>query len=70
MISELTLNEKKDLLKELEKAFCEGVSEVEFKDRKIKYRSLNEMKQIMSHLRSSLGTTSKGKRIIAKFVRP
>lgn len=39
-------------------AYAEGVQEVSYKGRTVKYRSLNEMKQIIATLENALGTSS------------
>lgn len=51
----------------LEGAIGKGVLEVQYTDKRIKYRSLNEMWQIRNEMKKSLGLTKKGGRVFAKF---
>lgn len=42
----------------LEEAFAQGVLEVQYSDKKVTYRSLDEMKQIIETIKKSLGTSN------------
>jgi hypothetical protein len=54
-------------LNNLKDAIKEGVLEVEYSDKKVKYRSLAEMFQIKDMIEQELGMRSKGARIFTKF---
>lgn len=50
----------------LEAAIAKGVLEVQYTDKRIKYRSLNEMLQIRNEIKKCLGLIGKGGRLFAK----
>lgn len=54
-------------LDNLKDAIKEGVLEVEYADKKVKYRSLSEMLRIKDLIEQELGLKSKGARIFTKF---
>ena len=52
----------------LEKAYAEGVLEIKYGDKTIKYRTLNEMRQAINDIKKSLGGSYKKKtRLTAVF---
>jgi len=53
-------------LKNLEEAIAKGVLEVQYTDKKIKYRSLNEMLTIRNEMRKCLGKVKRNSRVFAK----
>lgn len=65
----LSLDEKKALLKEIKKSLYEGALKVKFKDREIEYRTVAEMKQIISTIEGEIGEKPRGKRVVATFSR-
>ena len=50
----------------LEEAIAQGVQEVEYNDRKVKYRSLNAMLQTRELIRKNLGLSKRGARILCE----
>ena len=50
----------------LEEAMAQGVKEVEYNDRTVKYRSLAEMKQIRELIKRALGLNKRGGRILCQ----
>lgn len=63
----LTTEEKQELLTNLEKAYYEGVLEVEYNDKRVRYRSKKEMREIMDDLKKSLGQGKKTNKCFANF---
>jgi hypothetical protein len=63
----MTLEEKKEMLQELQRAYYSGASRIKFKDREIEYKSQSEMKKVISDLKIEIGEKSKGKRVVATF---
>ena len=57
MSSNITLDD----LKALEQAYFKGILSVEYSDRKIQYRSLREMKQLIDEARQCLGLKPEGR---------
>jgi len=51
----------------LEEAIAQGVLEVKYQDREVRYRSMNQMLQLRDLMRRSLGKAPKSSRIHAKF---
>lgn len=51
----------------LETAIAEGALKVEYGDKKVEYRSLNEMIRIRDIMRSELGQLPKPRRTLASF---
>lgn len=49
-------------LDELDKAIATGVTEVQYSDRRVRYRSLNEMTRIRNMIARELGKTQKPRR--------
>lgn len=62
----MTNEEKQQKLDALESAIFEGVLRIEYSDKKIEYRSLNEMIRVRDMLKSSLGQ-SVPKRVYSTF---
>lgn len=62
----LAPEEKQLLLDALEKSIYEGVLKVEYGDKKVEYRSLNEMVRIKDMLKAELGQ-GKPRRTYASF---
>lgn len=58
--------EKQALLDALEKSIYEGVLKVEYGDKKVEYRSLNEMIRIKEILKAELGQ-GRARRTYASF---
>jgi hypothetical protein len=57
-----------DQLTALENAIAEGALEVQYSDKRVKYRSLDEMMKIREMMRRDLGvTTSTDNRTYARF---
>ncbi len=56
-------------LTSLEQAIAEGTLEVEYEDKRVKYRSLEDMKRIRAMMRQELGLNSNpnGRRTLASF---
>ncbi len=54
-------------LEALEAAMAEGVLTVEYADRRVTYRSLDEMRRLRDDIRSELGLASSGSRRYAQF---
>jgi len=53
-------------LDDLEAAIAEGALEVQYEDRRVRYRSLEQMEAVRAKLRAALGHTSSGpKRILS-----
>ncbi len=50
-----------DDLKALEEAYFKGIRRVEYNDRRVEYRSLQEMKQIIDEARLCLGLKPDGR---------
>lgn len=50
----------------LEAAIAKGVIEVQYSDKRIKYRSLSEMWQIRNEMKKCLGLVGKGGRLLTK----
>lgn len=63
----MTNQEKQEMLDELEKAYYEGVFEIQYNDKRVRYRSKEEMKQIIDELKIQLGISGKTSRYFAKF---
>lgn len=63
-MDDITIKQK---ISNLENAIYEGVLEVEFQGKKIKYRSLDEMNRILNTLKNSLQNNSCLKRSIPVF---
>jgi len=63
----LSISEKQELLKELEKNYYLGVKEVEYDNRKMNFRTLPEMSSLIVTLRGELGMSKKVKRVQASF---
>ena len=57
----MTIEEKTELLSKLEEAIFSGVMEIEFSDRKIKYRSLKDMKSLRKELQEAITPSLKKK---------
>lgn len=53
-------------LASLEEAMAQGVKKVEYNDRTVEYRTLNEMKQIRELMRRSLGIHKRGGRVLCE----
>ncbi len=51
----------------LEAAIAKGVTEVQYQDKRVKYRTLDEMWQIRNEIRKCLGLTQKGGRLFGRF---
>ena len=51
-------------LKAIEEAIAQGVREVEYNDRTVKYMSLKEMQQVRELIKRSLGLNKRGGRIL------
>ena len=51
-------------LKRIEDAIAQGVLRVEYNDRTVVYRSLNELKQARTLIRRSLGLEKRGGRLL------
>jgi hypothetical protein len=56
-----------DQLAALEDAIAQGALEVEYKDRRVKYRSLAEMNEIRRQMKVELGTATTNGRRFAEF---
>lgn len=57
-----------ELLTELKKAYASGVQEVSYNDKTLKYRSLNEMRQLIKEMEAKLcGDTQLGSRRFFKL---
>jgi len=54
-------------LDRLEEAIAEGVLEVKYQDRTVRYRSLNQMIQLREMMRRELGKRPKTSRVYTKF---
>ncbi len=63
----ITSEEKQTMLDALERALYEGVLEVQYNDKRVKYRSFNEMNKIIDKLKIELGQNSKTSKCFAKF---
>lgn len=63
----LTTEEKQTLYDNLERAIYEGALKVEYGDKKVEYRSLNEMVRARDILRADLGLTQQPRRTLASF---
>ena len=57
----MTLEQKQEMLSKLEEAIYSGVMEIEFSDRKIKYRSLKDMKSLIKRLNNEINPNLKKK---------
>jgi len=55
----MTLEQKQEMLNKLEEAIYSGVMEIEFSDRKIKYRSVKDMKSLIKTLKNELNPLQK-----------
>ena len=55
-----------DDLEALESAMAQGVRKVEYNDRTVEYRSLNEMKQLRELIKRSLGLNKRGGRLLCE----
>lgn len=53
-------------LEALESAMAQGVRKVEYNDRTVEYRSLNEMKQLRELMKRALGLNKRGGRILCE----
>jgi len=53
-------------LQNIEEAIAKGVLEVQYTDKKIRYRTLKEMLSIRNEIKKSLGITKKTSRVLAK----
>lgn len=53
-------------LANLESAMAQGVKRVEYNDRTVEYRSLNEMKETRELIKRSLGLNKRGGRLLCK----
>ena len=62
----MSVNWTTEDLKALEEAIAQGVRKVEYNDRTVEYRSLNEMLQIRELIKRSLGLTKRGGRILCE----
>lgn len=63
----LTKDELTEKLRAIEDAFFEGVLEVQYGDKKVRYRSFDEMKRIIDLLKSQLGISQKTSKYFANF---
>lgn len=63
----LTTEDKQSLLDALEKSIFEGVLRVEYGDKKVEYRSLNEMIRTRDLLKGELGLLTRPRRTYASF---
>jgi len=61
----MSSNWTSDDLKALEEAIAKGVKSVQYTDRVVTYRSLDEMLQIRDLIRKSLGISGRGGRRVA-----
>jgi hypothetical protein len=59
--------EKQQMLDALERSLYEGVLEVEYNDKRVRYRSFKEMQAIIDKLKIQLGKTAKTSKCFAKF---
>ena len=50
----------------LEAAIAMGATSVQYSDKKVEYRSLAEMKEILQQMKESLGQAKKVRRVFAK----
>lgn len=66
-MSELTLEEKQELLRELREARYSGVLRVKFRERDVTYRSDAELKQAISDLEAELNPKAKRRVGFAAF---
>ena len=53
-----------ELLNKLDAAIAKGVTEIRYRDKWIKYRSLKEMLELRSEMRKDLGITCKSGKIL------
>ena len=49
-----------DDLKKLDDAIKQGVTQVDYNDRSVRYRSINEMLKIKQHIQQELGINNRG----------
>jgi len=54
-------------LENIEKAIATGALVVKYTDREVRYRSLNEMKEVRDMIRKALGVGKKTGRVFAEF---
>jgi hypothetical protein len=59
--------EKQEMLDALERSLYEGVLEVAYSDKRVRYRSFDEMKRIIDKLKTELGLINKTSRCFANF---
>lgn len=63
----MATNFTEDDLAAIEEAIASGALEVEYNDRRVKYRSMNELKQARELIRRALGLTNKsGSRLLCE----
>lgn len=63
----ITQSDLQEKLDAIECALYEGVLEVQYSDKKVRYRSFDEMKKTIDLIKSQLGKSKKTCRIPAKF---
>ena len=56
-----------DDLRNIEQAIATGALVVKYTDREVRYRSLNEMKEVRDMIRKALGIGKKSGRVFAEF---
>jgi len=62
----MTLTWTTQHLKDLEEAIAQGVRRVEYNDRTVEYRNLDEMKQTRELIKRALGLNKRGGRLLCK----
>lgn len=62
----MSANWTSEELAALEAAMAQGVRRVEYNDRTVEYRSLNEMKELRELIRRSLGLVKRGGRVLCR----
>lgn len=63
----LSKEELEEKLEALQCALYEGVLEVEYSDKKVRYRSFDEMNKIIDKIKTDLGLIKKTCRVKASF---
>lgn len=66
-MSDLTADEKQQLLRELKEALYSGVLRVRFKERDVTYQSAAEMRKTVSQLEAELGTRRPRTTVLTTF---
>lgn len=68
-IDGLTPAEKAVLLRDLKTAYYSGATRIKFRERDVSYRSLAEMRQIISDLESEMGAAPRSSVVLTTFGR-